>query len=104
MKNMLAVLMSAALIFSHSVLAEVDTTTEAEKRYLIKVAQELKHLDELAAKAASNADPDARVTLDYVALRNDLQEMRRALEAHLQKPSRSPRRIDELTFAGRTAQ
>lgn len=104
MKNMLAVLMSAALIFSNSVFAEVDTTTEAEKRYLIKVAQELKHLDELASKAANNADPDARVTLDYVALRNDLQEMRRALEAHLQKPSRSPRRIDELTFAGHTAQ
>lgn len=104
MKNMLAVLMSVALLFSQAVLAEVDTTTEAEKRYLIKVAQELKHLDELAAKAATNADPDARVTLDYVALRNDLQEMRRALEAHLQKPSRSPRKINELAFAGNTAQ
>lgn len=103
MKKLLLMLIGVIAI-SQPVFADVDTTTEAEKRYLIKVAQELKHLDELATKAASNADPDARVTLDYVALRKDLQEMRRALEAHLEKPSRSPRRIDDLAFAGNTAQ
>lgn len=103
MKKLLLMLIGVIAI-SQSVVADVDTTTEAEKRYLIKVAKELKHLDELATKAANNADPDARVTLDYVALRKDLQEMRRALEAHLEKPSRSPRRIDDLAFAGNAAQ
>lgn len=89
------VLMSCCI----TVFAEVDTTTEAERRYLIKVANEIKHLEFLADKAAAAADPDARVTLDYVALRHDLAEMRRALEAHIDSPSRSPRKIDSLQFA-----
>ncbi len=78
--------------------ANVDTTTEAERRYLIKVANELAQLEVLAKKAESNADPDARVTLDYVALKNDLAEMRRALESHLHAPSRSPRKLEPLHF------
>ena len=79
--------------------ADVDTTTESERRYLIKVANEIVHIEQLAQKAADSADPDARVTLDYVALKNDLAEMRRALETHLRKPSRSPRNIRALQFA-----
>lgn len=80
--------------------ANTDAVTEEEKRYLIKITQELKHLDELAAKASYKADPDARVTLDYVALRNDLQEMQRALDAHINNPSRSPRKLNALSLAG----
>lgn len=79
---------------------ETDTVTEDEKRYLIKIVQDLKHVDEMAAKASIKADPDARVTLDYVALRHDLQEMQRALEAHINNPSRSPRKLEGLTLAG----
>lgn len=89
----------AGLLISAVCLADVDTTTEAEKRYLIKITEELKQLDELAQKASENADPEARVNLDYVALRSDLQEIRRALESHLQKPSRSPRKITDLALA-----
>lgn len=89
----------AGLLITLSCFAEVDTTTEAEKRYLIKIAEELSQLDKLAQQASENADPDARVNFDYVALRNDLQEIRRALEGHIQKPSRSPRKISDLELA-----
>lgn len=97
MKKMILLLSMLSINISY---ANTDTTTEDEKRYLIKIAQELKHLDVLAAKAADKADPDARVTLDYVALRKDLREMQRALEAHITSPSRSPRKIESLTLAG----
>lgn len=89
------------LLVSMTSVANTDATTEEERRYLIKIAQDLAHLDELAAKAASKADPHARINLDYVALRNDLQEMKRALESHITKPSRSPRNIKSLELASK---
>lgn len=93
------ILMLTGMLYMGTSIAGTDAATEDEKRHLIKIAQELKHLDELAVKASIKADPDARVTLDYVALRHDLQEMQRALEAHINKPSRSPRSVDALTLA-----
>lgn len=86
---------------SLNAFASTDAATEAEKRYLIKIAQELAHLEALAQKAADSADPDARITLDYVALRNDLQEIKRALETHVSKPSRTPRNLRALELAGK---
>lgn len=85
-------------LFSKLALADIDTTTESERRHLIKIAHEIAHLEQLVQKAEFYADPDARVTLDYVALKMDLAEMRRALETHLEKPSRSPRKVDGLQF------
>jgi RAQPRD family integrative conjugative element protein len=86
-------------LLSQYASADVDTTTESERRYLIKVANEIAHLEQLTQKAEAYADPDARVTLDYVALKRDLAEMRRALESHLRKPSRSPRKLEPLQFS-----
>lgn len=93
MKYLIAAL---CVMLSLNTVANTDAATETEKRYLIKIAQELAHLDELANKASSTADPDARVTLDYVALRHDLQEIKRALETHINKPLRTPRNITAL--------
>lgn len=92
------------VIISLQSVANTDAATEEEKRYLIKISQELAHLDDLATKAANKADPDARITLDYIALRRDLQEMKRAIEAHIKQPSRSPRNLVALEFAGNNAQ
>lgn len=77
----------------------VDTTTEDEERYLIKISQELAHINELANKAKQSADPNARVSLDYVALIHDLNEIKRALDAHITAPSRSPRKIQSLQLS-----
>ena len=91
------------VFISLQVFANTDAATEEEKRYLIKISQELAHLDGLATKAANKADPDARVTLDYVALRRDLQEMKRALETHIKRPSRTPRNLVALESASTSA-
>ena len=80
-------------------LAGTDTSTEDEKRYLISIAEKLGEIEQLAAKAQSSADPQARISLDYVALNNDIKEIRRALEQHINLPSRSPRKIDSLEFS-----
>jgi RAQPRD family integrative conjugative element protein len=76
--------------------ADTDTTTEDERRYLIKIAQELAAIDVLAEKAAGRADHNARVVFDYASLRHDLKEIHRAVEAHLAAPSRSPRKMNSL--------
>jgi RAQPRD family integrative conjugative element protein len=81
---------------ANAIEATVDTTTENEKRYLIKIANELAYLQELTRKAKQSADPHARITLDYVALEHDLQEMRWALESHVNAPSRTPRQVTQL--------
>lgn len=101
MKHLIAII---GVLLSFNGLANTDAATEEEKRYLIKISQELAHLDELATKAANKADPDARITLDYVALRRDLQEIKRALEAHIKQPSRTPRNLVALELAGKTTQ
>jgi RAQPRD family integrative conjugative element protein len=84
---------------ANAIETTVDTTTENEKRYLIKIANELAYLQELTRKAKQSADPHARISLDYVALEQDLQEIRRALETHITAPSRTPRQVNPLDLS-----
>lgn len=97
MKTFLMVVM---LLLAWPAVAATDAATEEEARYLIKIANELNHLIELAKKSKTHADPDARISLDYVALENDLTEIQRALEQHVKRPSRSPRRLRALELPG----
>ena len=96
LRNVVLFLLGAWALSAH---ADVDSTTEAERRLLVKIANELAHLKHLAEKAAVEADPDARFVLDYVGLQNDLQAMQQAIERHITLPSRSPRRIESLELA-----
>lgn len=89
-----------AMLLSFSALAEVDGATEEEKRYLIKIADELKRIEVLVQQSAAAADPKARVVLDYDALARDVKNLRSALERHVTVPSRTPRRVQPLEIAG----
>jgi RAQPRD family integrative conjugative element protein len=98
MKKKIHYLIVGLMLMSVPVLADVDSTTEAEKRYLMKMVEQLADIHRLSVLAQQSADPDARVTLDYVGLQADIQDIRRALEQHVSLPSRSPRRIEPLNF------
>ena len=82
--------------FQPSYVHGVDTTTEAEKRYLIQVVKELKSIEQLVQKAQAQSDAAARMPLYYNGLNVDLREIRRALTQHLEEPSRTPRIIKPL--------
>lgn len=88
-----------AMLLSLSVVADVDGATEEEKRYLIKIADELQRIEILVQQSAATADPNARIALDYDALARDVKTLRGALERHVKVPSRSPRRVQPLELA-----
>jgi RAQPRD family integrative conjugative element protein len=70
--------------------------SEPEARYLVSIANEIENLKSLTEKAEATADKDQRVQFDYAALKNDLDEMQRAIEKHVKEPSRSPRVVGAL--------
>ena len=92
-----AILIASVLPFVAT--AQVDATTEPERQYLVRLVAQLDEIQRLASRAADNADPYARVTLDYVALQKDLTEIRRAIQQHVTQPERSPRRLPALELA-----
>ncbi len=73
-----------------------DGVTEAERRQLLAIIKEINNLQVLATQAAAASEKDARVQFDYQALQSDLTAMQQAIANHLEKPSRSPRRIEPL--------
>lgn len=91
-----AVVLFSSLFLSAQLLAR-DATTEEERAILIRMAGELEYLQELAQKASTSADPNARIVFDYSALSADLAEIQRAIEQHAMKPNRSPRSVKSLS-------
>ncbi|MCR6651432.1 MAG: RAQPRD family integrative conjugative element protein [Cellvibrionaceae bacterium] len=68
-----------------------DTTTEAERQLLVRIAVELEYVQALANTALSASDPDRRIQFNYAALISDLQEIQAAVERHADQPQRTPR-------------
>jgi RAQPRD family integrative conjugative element protein len=89
----LAILMN---FIPHLVLAD-DTVTEVERRTLIAIVRQIDQLQELTNQAQAAASIDARVKFNYPALHGDLKQMSQAIENHLNKPSRTPRQIPDLS-------
>lgn len=74
-----------------------DTVTEVERRNLIAIVRQIDQLHDLANQAQVAASSDARVKFNYQALHADLKQMSQAIENHLNKPSRTPRKLPGLS-------
>lgn len=74
-----------------------DTVTEVERRNLIAIVRQIDQLHELANQAQVAASAEARVKFNYQALHGDLNQMKQAIETHLNKPSRTPRKLPGLS-------
>lgn len=70
---------------------------ESEKRYLTAIMTELENIKALAQKAESTRTEGDRLVFDYASLERDLELMRQAINQHVEKPSRQPRRIGALS-------
>lgn len=74
-----------------------DATTEEERALLIQIAAELEYVQQLAAKAQTASNSDARTRFDYAAFIADLREQQSSTMRHAEKPNRSPRGVNPLT-------
>jgi RAQPRD family integrative conjugative element protein len=94
MKTNVLFLLALMLSFAMNVANAQDA--ESEARFLIAITHELENLKALSHKAAASSDESQRIQFDYQALQRDLEDMRRAIETHVNTPSRSPRLIGAL--------
>ena len=82
----------AGLIPIEFALADAD----GERAMLARITHELVTIEPLIEKARSQADPDARIKFNYDWLRQDLNQVRLGLEAHIDAPRTQPRTFPPL--------
>lgn len=79
-------LIGVSFIALQSVLADVD----GERDALLRLVHELESLEPLIVEASRAADRDARIRFQYEWLRDDLETVRRGVEAHIDVPAVNP--------------
>ena len=74
------------------VLADAD----AERDALARLVHELESLEPLIVEASRATDPDARIRFQYDWLRDDLETVRRGIEAHIDAQAAEPQPVAPL--------
>ena len=73
-------------------LADADGEREA----LARIAHEIEAIQPLISQAASQANPDARIRFQYDWLRQDLDQIQRGIQEHINTPRAEPRTFPPL--------
>ena len=84
-------LLTAALPVQFAV-ADAD----GERAELARITHELEAIEPLITEAASQVNPDARIRFQYDWLRQDLDRIRRGIQAHIDAPRSEPRTFPPL--------
>ncbi|MEJ1337132.1 MAG: RAQPRD family integrative conjugative element protein [Candidatus Sedimenticola sp. (ex Thyasira tokunagai)] len=69
---------------------------DGERAALARVIHELQAIEPLIMEAASQANPDARIRLQYDWLRQDLDRIRLGIQEHIDTPRSEPRTFPPL--------
>jgi RAQPRD family integrative conjugative element protein len=85
-------LLCALVVLSFSALADADGEREAQAR----LAHELAALEPLIAEAEAQAPPEARIRFRYDWLREDLEQVRAGIRAHVTAARAEPRKVVPL--------
>jgi RAQPRD family integrative conjugative element protein len=75
---------SIPIQFAH---ADID----GEREVLARIAHEIETIGPLINQAASQANPDARIRFQYDWLRQDLDQIQRGIQDHIDAPRSEPR-------------
>jgi RAQPRD family integrative conjugative element protein len=67
-----------------------------ERSALARITHELQSIEPLITEAATQANPDARIRFQYDWLRQDLDQIRLGIQAHIDAPRSEPRRFPPL--------
>jgi RAQPRD family integrative conjugative element protein len=64
---------------------------DGERELLARIAHEIEAIHPLISQATSQANPDARVRFQYDWLRQDLDQIQRGIQDHIDAPRSEPR-------------
>jgi len=74
----------------------VFADADGERETLARIIHELQAIQPLITEAASQANPDARIRLQYDWLRQDLDRIRLGIQEHIDTPRSEPRSFPSL--------
>ena len=69
---------------------------DGEREVLARIAHEIEAIAPLISQAASQANPEARIRFKYDWLRQDLDQIQRGIQEHIDAPRAEPRTIPPL--------
>ena len=69
---------------------------DGERAALARIDHELQAIEPLITEASSQASPDARIRFQYDWLRQDVDRIRRGVQAHIDAPRSEPRTFPPL--------
>ena len=88
----LAIGILGALILAQSAIADSD----GEREVLARISHELQAIRPLIDQAASQSNPDARIRFQFDWLRQDLDQINRGIQEHIDTPRSEPRTFPPL--------
>jgi len=74
----------------------VNADADGEREVLARIAHEIESIHPLISQATSQANPDARVRFQYNWLRQDLDQIQRGIQHHIDAPRSEPRTFPPL--------
>ena len=69
---------------------------DGERAALARIDHELQAIEPLITQASSQANPDARIRFQYDWLHQDVDRIRRGIQAHIDAPRSEPRTFPPL--------
>ena len=74
----------------------VNADADGEREVLARIAHEIEAIRPLIRQAASQASPDTRIRFQYDWLRQDLDQIKRGIQEHINAPRAEPRTFPPL--------
>ncbi|MCB1861099.1 MAG: RAQPRD family integrative conjugative element protein [Gammaproteobacteria bacterium] len=69
---------------------------DGEREVLARISHEIEAIEPLIKQAASQANPDTRIRFQYDWLRQDLDQIKRGIQEHIDAPRAEPRTFPPL--------
>ena len=73
-----------------------NADADGEREMLTRITHEIEAIQPLISQAASQANPDARIRFQYGWLRQDLDQIKRGIQEHIDAPRAEPRTFPPL--------
>ncbi|WP_084609629.1 RAQPRD family integrative conjugative element protein [Sedimenticola selenatireducens] len=74
----------------------VNADADGEREMLARIVHEIEAIHPLIRQAASQANPDVRIRFQYDWLRQDLDQIQRGIQEHIDAPRAEPRTFPPL--------